>query len=324
MPIVGWAGERVASLWALNRSLPQGDHHMRTRLGTTLAGAATALLIVVSAAPAGGQEGPPSLGFSVDRTEGAPGEQIDGQVDVADIAARCTTDLEAFQARFQELASGPFAGLLPEGELFDRFFPEGDFVFESFDQAAYLMTGLAAGGIGSNFDGAAETALPQTFAMTFADIATQEPVGDRGTFDPSTGVGSVAVPDVDPGLWAVAAACVGPVRDINGLEAGIQRSGAFLESIGMPVDITSPEFGAFVRDFLGDEEATDLDFVAAIGPELVESIVEPDALGVQIFCVHDASGRCPADVPPTQPPPGGQPPQAPPANPVQATPRFTG
>ena len=81
-------------------------------------------------------------------------------------------------------------------------------------------------GIAADFNGATETALPQTFVMTFASVVTQQPVGELGHFDPTTGAGSVVVPNVAPGLWAVAATCVGPSLDLDFLEAGIRANGA--------------------------------------------------------------------------------------------------
>ena len=245
---------------------------------------AVGALVVVAAPPAAAQE---PLGFEIDPTEGVRGDPVAGQVDVADVAEFCVTDLGEFQARFQEVLSGPFAGGGATGELFDRFFPGGEFVFETHDQAAYSLTGFTVLGIAVGFDGAAEEALRQSFVMTFADIATQEPVGEMGNFDPGTGEGSVVVPDIEPGLWAVAAACVGPVLDVDLLEAGIRANGEFLQEIGAPADINSPEFAEFVQDFLGDEDATVFEFLAAIGPDLLQSTVEPDALGVQLFTVLD-------------------------------------
>ena len=79
-------------------------------------------LPVVMAVPAGAQE---ELGFEINPTEGTPGDVVTGLVDPADVAEHCTTDLEAFQARFQELLEGPFAGGGETGELFGRFFPGG-------------------------------------------------------------------------------------------------------------------------------------------------------------------------------------------------------
>jgi hypothetical protein len=226
-----------------------------------------------------------TLGFAIDPTQGLPGITVSGQVNPADIAAHCVTDLAAFEARFQALLDGPYAGGAPEGELFSRFFPTGEFVFDTCDQAAYSLTGITVLAIGSNIMGAADIALPQTFVMTFADIATQQPVGELGHFDPVTGVGSVVVPDVAPGPWAVAAACVGPVFDLDLLEAGIRANGAFLVSLGFPTcDINSPEFAQFVQQLLGPD-ADLFTFLSAFGPTFIRSIVTPDALGVQLFTV---------------------------------------
>lgn len=301
---------------------------MRRRVGTALAAGAVAAL-AFTAAPAGAQEGPATLGFEVDRTEGRPGEQVNGEVDVADVAAHCATDVASLQARFAEVVAGPFNGLNLDGELFRRFYPSGEVIIETHDQLAFSLTGIVLAAVAENFDGAADRALPETFVMTFADIATQEPTGTRGTFDPTTGDGSVLVPDLEPGFWAVAAACVSPMLDIDGLEAGIRESGAHLEQLGMPADPVSPEFEEWVKDFLDDEDATLFEFLAAIGPDLIEPIATPDAMGFQIFCVYDGATTCeepPPAGPPGTTPPGEGPPagDAPPATPVRAQPSFTG
>jgi hypothetical protein len=259
-----------------------------------VAALAAAAMIGGVAAPVAAQE---TLGFEIDPTEGFPGEIVNGQVNVADVAAHCTTDLEEFMARFQELAFDvlQFSPTVTP-PLWHRFWPEDTmnlFEIENHDQLAYTLTlfvaiGLSGGLSGDDEDAAAE-ALPQTFVMTFADVATQEPVGELSNFDPDTGVGSVVVPDVDPGLWAVAAACVGPTLDPDVLEAGIRASGAFLQELGVPaVNPLSPEFEEWAQEFL-DSEATGLalviEFVTAIGPDLVQNIVEPDALGFELFTV---------------------------------------
>jgi hypothetical protein len=144
---------------------------------------------------------------------------------------------------------------------------------ETHDQLAYTLTLLVTFGIAINQGGAADLAFPQTFAMTFADIATQQPVGELGSFDPATGVGSVVTPDITCGFWAVAAACVGPNFDRDALEAGIRSSGDFLEQIGAPaVSPISPEFEAFAQTFLGSmNTGFDLliEFATAVGPTLV-------------------------------------------------------
>jgi hypothetical protein len=227
----------------------------------------------------------PTLGFTIDPTEGFPGDTVNGQVDTDDIDQYCVTDLQEFQDSFEALLLGPFAGGATQGELFDTFFPGGDYVFENTDQTAYSMTGITVLGIASGIGGATETAFPQTFVMTFADIVTQEPLGPLGHFDPVTGMGSVVVPDLTPGIYPVAATCVRPTFDLNLLIAGIEASGAFLESIGAPPDINSPEFAEFAQDYLGDPNANLFDFIFAIGPTLIQNIVTPGALGVQLYTV---------------------------------------
>jgi hypothetical protein len=249
---------------------------------------------VVSLTMAGPATAQETLGFTIDPTMGLPGGTVSGQVNPADIAAHCVTTLEAFQARFQALLDGPFVGGNTVGDLPQRFFPDpNNIIYENYDQVAYVLTLFTVFGIAQDVNGAAAGALPQTFVMTFADIATQEPVGELGSFDPVTGVGSVVVPDVACGLWAVAAACVGPVFDLDLLEAGIRESTQFLVEIGYQFDVglegpLSPTAVAFMQDFLdSDLEGFDLfiAFLQAIGPDLLQPIVTPDALGVQIFTI---------------------------------------
>jgi hypothetical protein len=239
--------------------------------------AAAALVTAVCLAGPASAQAP--LGLSIDPTEGFPGDVVHGMVDTNDVAANCVTDLAEFQDRFSQLFSDPnlYNNGQVGGELFDRFFPTGDFDYETYEQLSYGLTGFVILGIALD-PGIAEGALPLTFVMTFADIATQEPVGEMGNFDPDTGEGSVVVPDVDPGLWAVAAACVGPSFDIDTLEAGIRSSAPFLESLGIPSD---PE--ALIEQLGGFDGF--LAFLEEIGPDLLEPIVTPDALGLQLFTV---------------------------------------
>lgn len=232
------------------------------------------------------------LGFTIDPTQGRTGDTVNGQVNVADIAANCVTELAPFQARFDELFNGPFLSGNTVGELPQAFFPDPNVqIYENTDQMAYVLTLLAVLGISQNIGGAAEGALPQTFVMTFADPATQQPLGERGSFDPATGVGSVVLPDLAPGLWVVAATCVEPVFDIDRLIAGIERGGDFLASIGTrfgPDGPTSPEFEEFAREYLGSTQSGfDLliEFTGAVGPELLVNILTPEGLGVQLFTI---------------------------------------
>jgi hypothetical protein len=291
---------------------------MRRSLRLAFAVLAAAALSFTAAAPAGAQE---ELGLETNILEGQPGEIVAGQVDTDDIAEHCRTDLEEFQARWQELLEGPY-NPQPGVELFDRIFPGGDFEFENHTQLAYSLTGFVILGL-SGFIGPepAQEALPQTFVLTFADIATQEPVGEMSNFDPETGEGTVVVPDIDPGQWAVAAVCVGPTFDVDLLEAGLQASGAFLEDLGVPVDPNTPEFAEFIQDFLDDPNAGIIEFVTAIGPDLVQNIVEIEALGAVIFCILDENGECPAEEPPADSDDDDDDRRAPP---VMIQPDFTG
>ncbi|HEX6236761.1 MAG TPA: hypothetical protein VFZ68_06190, partial [Acidimicrobiales bacterium] len=295
---------------------------MRTKIRVALAATAVCALTIGTAAPAGAQEEPAALGFAVDKTQAPPGALVLGKADAGDVAEHCVTDLEAFQSRFEQwLFDGPFDGD-EEGVLFDRIFPDGEIVFENYVQLAWALTGFTAVGIGANIEGAAETALPQTFVMTFADIATQEPVGERGNFDPNTGDGSVVVPDIEPGNWAVAAACVGPSFNLDVVEAGLQANAEFLEELGVPVEFGSPEFNDFVN-----ERGGFVAFLQEIGPTLLEPHMVPDAFGAVLFCILDAEGNCPADEEPAPPPgepvpPPSEEPAA--AQPVVAAPTFTG
>ena len=263
------------------RRLP-GRFSMQQTL--TRAGLATAAFVAgMLAAPATYAQG--TLGFTIDPTEGVPGTTVTGQVNVADVQATCATDVTALQAEFQALLDGPFAGGGPTGDLFHRFFPDDEFVFENCDQAAYSLTGITALGIAFDIGGAAETALPQTFVMTFVDPATLDPIGELGSFDPTTGVGSVVVPNVTPGVWPIAATCVQPSLDVDVLEAGIRENGAFLESLNPPTcDINDPAFSEWVVGLLG-EGADIFLFLQTFGPTFVQNIVVPDGLGLQFFTV---------------------------------------
>jgi hypothetical protein len=230
------------------------------------------------------------LGFTINPTQGFPGDTVTGQVNPSDVAASCVTDVAGLQAEFEAVFTGPFAGGGTTGDLFNMFFPSGEFVFENHNQLAYSLTGLTVLGIASNIGGAAETALPQTFVMTFADLATQQPLGPLGHFDPVTGMGSVVVPNLAPGRYPVVATCVRPTLDVNTLAAGIQKNGAFLQSIGAPVDPNSPEFAQFVENLLGP--GADLfAFLNAIGPTLIQNIVVPGPLGIQFFTILQHLGH---------------------------------
>jgi hypothetical protein len=303
---------------------------MRFRSRAALAAATVAALSVGLAAPAGAQDAP-ALGFEIDPTEGSPGDTVAGQVDVGDVAENCALTAGEISSRFAEL------GLALQEILPDYAPGEGD-EFQSTEYLGAQFLGMVAYGIENNLvldpeappesPGAADITLPQTFIMTFADIATQTPVGERANFDPEVGSATVTVPDVEPGLWAVAAACVTPSLDEATISQAITEAADFLErelelSDQVPLDWQFP----------GGYEAG-LAFIADAAPTLLEPLMVPQALGFQIYCVQDASGACQGGEPPpprpgpTEPPAGtpapGAPPAAPPAQPVPATPDYTG
>ncbi|MBN2622121.1 MAG: hypothetical protein JXA83_02075 [Acidimicrobiales bacterium] len=296
---------------------------MRTPTRAALVLGTVAALSLGAAAPAGAQE-TPTLGFEIDRTEGAPGDEVNGQVDVDDVAEYCAVTPEEVQARFGELTAlmqemGPAYMPAPEDEYWD------------IDFLSYSFIGAVAMAIEFDMEGATGTLLDQSFVMTFADIATQSPVGERANFDPAVGTATVTVPDVDPGLWAVAATCVEPSLDQATIEQAIAEGSVYIkEALGLgdqvPADWTFPD------------PDSGLQFLFDSAPILLEPLMVPQAMGFQIFCVVDGTGACPTDEPPpsgpdpsTPPPadPGDDPgpggvPTAPPARPVVAVPTFTG
>lgn len=212
----------------------------------------------------------PVLGFTIDPTEGLPGDTVNGQVNPADVAAHCNTTTASVSAAFDAVQTA--MGL--DKELCDRFWPgafqEGvcNFTFDptNYEQLSYIYLTLASFGIAFDLSGAAEQFLEQSFVMTFADLG-QNPIGERGTFDPVTGIGSVVVPSLDPGFWPVAATCVTPRLELIGsaVEAGAQ----ILQDMGIPMPLP-PGYDLFGT-------APD------IGPALIPALVSPRALGVQVF-----------------------------------------
>lgn len=148
--------------------------------------------------PASSQDAP----FTIDPTVGLPGDTVTGQVDptlVTGEGGACIDDVDEMQANDIPPLSADLAtqtATLTPGTN---------------EHTAATVLGLIFSplGIGGNDEQAAQF-LANTYILTFADIATMEPVGDNATFDPVTGEGTITVPDLAPGLWAVAASCVFP------------------------------------------------------------------------------------------------------------------
>lgn len=270
---------------------------MNHDLRCALAAVAVGVLTMGVAVPARGQA---PLGFTIAPTEGRPGDLVSGQVNPADVAEHCVTDVEGVQARFLEfglVASGEFLARYPEGPYPPGEFPEGQPLptVRLTQFLAWTAYGLLGGGVSSSPENAA-LVLPQLFVMTFADLATQQPVGQTGNFDPTTGVGAVVVPDVAQGPWAVAAACVMPSVDVADIEGGVARAVAlWTEQFDLPEfidesNVTEVE-RIFNEEILGcetdpcDVEETFTAFTLRWGPTLLSYIAEFDALGLQVFTV---------------------------------------
>jgi hypothetical protein len=257
-----------------------------------LIGTMAAAACVVAALTVGEARAQAPLGFTISPTQGVPGTLVNGQVAPSDIAASCNTTVEQLQAAFAPIVDT----MANDFSFIDQYLPEcitdpSCSVFKTsytYEQEAYIAITFTALGIAQNLDvgtgPAAETALPQTFVLTFANIATQQPVGDRSTFDMTTGQGSVTVPDVAPGLWAVAAACVEP--SIALVPEAITAGAALLQSLGVP--LTFPDENAFVSSLL--DPSSDV-FLGNLGPTFLVPMMTPKALGLQAFTVQAQLSR---------------------------------
>jgi hypothetical protein len=277
---------------------------------------AVGALVAFAAAPAGAQE---ELGLETNILEGQPGEIVSGQVDTDDIAEHCVTDLETFRSE-----EGPFVqGILA---LTDLVFEQGGVIDEPTNSEELAAVLLAVITLGVIFDAEiAEGVLAQTFVLTFADIATQEPVGEMGNFDRETGAGLVTVPDIEPGQWAVAAACVSPTSDPEAIRAALDNEitpfvdGLDFSEFGFSEPF--PTIAEILNAALAGGEFTA--FLEEIGPTLLEPLMVPDALGAVIFCILDENNECPTDVVPPGPDDDDDD-DAEPADAVVVQPDFTG
>ena len=280
----------------------------RRRLAATVV-ASTAMLGMAAlvAEPAGAQA--PGLGFEVDATEGRPGDTVNGQVDVDDVAANCTTDRAELAAKFTELANAAQNLIISEGYL-----PTTYRGYETYEElSAATLLAAAAGPI--YYEEYLTEAMSQTFVMTFAEVATQQPVGERVNFDPAVGQATITVPDLTPGVWALAATCVEPSTDPALLREAISQGASYLEAQGIPLPVVPDGPDDFAP------------FAAEHGPTVLVPVMQPQALGFQIFTVL-GDGQPPTTPPATTPGsgPGGSetPPPARAATPVTRQPDYTG
>ena len=239
---------------------------------------------VLGAGPARAQA---PLGFTIDTVQGYPGDTVNGHVNPTDIAANCNTTIDALEAVFAPIVDT----MANDFSFIDMYFPECivdpncsvfKSTYDNYEQEAYIAITFTALGIAANFDlgtgPAAEVALPQTFILTFAQIATQQPVGDRSLFDMTTGEGSITVPNIAPGHWAVAAACVEPHIEL--VPGAITAGAALLQSLGVP--LTFPDDGAFVNMLLDSSSNI---FLPNLATTLLVPMVSPKALGFQLFTI---------------------------------------
>jgi hypothetical protein len=226
------------------------------RLSVVVLGAFVASLLVLLPGGNVGAEHPDGLVVNPD--EGVPGDLIATQVDPEAVEEACITTAE----ELIELLAGE-GGLIEQWEEYNPFSElEGLALLAALlaaspeDLAAALFQ-AALETIAANADGEADRfvdALP--YLLSFIDIATQEPVGEMSEFDPETGQGTIEVPDLDPGLWIIAAFCVEPQITPESAAAAIAAGAEF---------ITEGEYDLF--DFAADP--------AGLGAELVQVMVTP-------------------------------------------------
>lgn len=154
------------------------------------------------AAPASSQDADV---FTIDPNQGVPGDLVQASVDPDAVADACYTEPDQVQG-----ADGPLA---TAGAAFTA--AGGEYPLGSNEATAAGVLGIILTVLGTDANRAAdvERMLENFFVLTFVDIGSMEPVGDRSNFDAATGEGQIVVPDLAPGLWAIAATCVFPATD---------------------------------------------------------------------------------------------------------------
>lgn len=177
------------------------------------AGLAVLLGTSLAVAPASSQDADV---FTINPAVGVPGDLIATSIDPDVVADACYTTPD---------------DVLPEGGDFNEPSPYGDMAMaliqlvtrlqdpedplelaNEAEQLGATAVALVLAALPSIDDGARiPDLLEQLLVLTFADVGSMEPVGERSNFDRVTGEGQIAVPDLAPGLWAVAATCVWPV-----------------------------------------------------------------------------------------------------------------
>lgn len=319
-------------------------HRRRRRLRRPIVAvmAAATLAGGVATFPSSAQIPDAGLGFEITPVTGAVGDTVEGTVDVDDVNEHCITDPKQFVESIvaEDGSDTPYAVAMsgwvedPDNEA-SAFIP-----VDTPNKLAAAVSVFAPFGLASSAfagDGEmAEEAMNQTFVMAFADLATFSPIDPIGNFDPTTGEGSVEVPGIAPGNHPVVATCVGLPDEISdeAYYAAMDATIAFIDN-----NYEQP-YPAEWNNVTGDEFA---EVAGEIFPVLLRALVEPQALGLQMFCVDDGTGSCdePETPDPTDPqtPPGedgegngeggpgaggGGGSQAPGATPVTGRPSYTG
>lgn len=275
----------------------------------------------------------PPLGFEIDSDTGPVGATVNGLVDTDDIAEHCITDPIDFIGQFIDVGGGeqqpPYWMALEEwtrvNDVDDIIGLEGPLGLAA-RIAVLFPLGLAIDFDSSEPKGLTEAAMEGTFIMGFADLATQRPIAPYGSFDPETGEGSTVVPDLRGGTHPVIATCVGIPDDVTAddIDAMFEAGAAYIaENISEP----------YPSDPLGPGADEFAAVAGEVAPVMLESLVEPKALGIEFYCVDDGEGSC--DEPqepetpeepetPTEPESPTDPGGAAPADPIPSAPSYTG
>lgn len=239
-------------------------------------------LVAVSAVPASAQDlgdvdvfSLPQLGFEVLQDEGFPGDVVGAQVDPADVAEYCLS-VDGLVGNVVNSVDGALPLWTDRPPPLPLNQEQAD-IFA--DAVETLRIGVQV------FPETAEQLWVETFVLTFADVESQELLGELGSFDPGTGEGSIVVPALDPNVYGLVASCV----EVQGWEAlvdsGLDAGAiAFWEWIEAN-DVEVPED----RDPVNEEWQA---FVEESALEWVPALITPRAVGIGVFCILNPDGTC--------------------------------
>jgi hypothetical protein len=223
------------------------------RLAVVVLGAFVAsLLVLLPSSNVGADEHDE---FVINPTSGVPGDLVATAVDPEAVERECYTTPEEVAGAFED-------NLAAAGEAI------ADMDLEGLEVAAAGFLQQLFGGLATPAQAAG--LLDELFVLTFVDIATQEPVGEMSNWDPTTGEGEIAVPDLDPGLWAIAAVCLEPDFSSESLLAAIQAGAAYLEENATVI----PNIAECITGFDGPIPVFDPECFAAYVAAVTEIIEE--------------------------------------------------